>query len=206
MLFEHDKRRPRIARSAYIAPTAVIVGDVEIGDEACIMFGAVVSAESGPVTIGRRCIVMENAVIRGTRHHPVRVEDEVLIGPGAHLSGCSVGRGSFIATGASVFNGATLEPGAEIRINGVLHVNSRLRTDETIPIGWVGVGDPAQILPPNAHDEISKIQRTLNFTATVFGLSRDTPQSEVAARYTARLTRHRDDIRLPDEPPEMSRD
>jgi carbonic anhydrase/acetyltransferase-like protein (isoleucine patch superfamily) len=65
MLFEHEGRRPRIAASAYVAPTAVIVGDVEIGDESCILFGAVVTAEGGPVTIGRHRIVMENAVIRG---------------------------------------------------------------------------------------------------------------------------------------------
>ena len=204
MLIEHDGQRPTIAPSAYVAPTAVVVGDVEIGAGSCVLFGAVLSADGGPVVIGRNCVVMENAVIRGAPGHPLRLGDDTLVGPGAHLSGCTVEPGCFLATGVSIFNGATVEAEAEIRINGVLHVNSRLRRGDMIPIGWVGVGDPARILPPDAHKEISRIQRTLDFTKTVFKLPADASQSEVADRYTKRLARHREDVVLRDEPPNAS--
>ena len=60
MLVEHEGQRPRIHPSARIAPTAVICGDVTVGADCSIGFGAVVTAESGPVTIGTSCIVMEN--------------------------------------------------------------------------------------------------------------------------------------------------
>jgi carbonic anhydrase/acetyltransferase-like protein (isoleucine patch superfamily) len=74
-LLEHQGKRPRVDESAYIAPTANICGDVTIGENGRILFGAVIVAEGGPVEIGAECIVMENAVIRGTRRHPVRIGD-----------------------------------------------------------------------------------------------------------------------------------
>ena len=65
MLIEHEGKRPQLAESAYVAPTAVVCGDVTVGEDARILFGAVLTAEGGPVVLGNRCIVMEHAVIRG---------------------------------------------------------------------------------------------------------------------------------------------
>ena len=75
-----------------------------------------------------------------------------------------------MATGASLFPGSRLGAGAEIRINGVLHVNSVLPDGAELPIGWIAVGDPAQMFPPKAHDAIWAIQRTLDFAGTVAGV------------------------------------
>ena len=99
MLLEHQGKRPRIDATAYIAPTATVCDDVTIGAESRVLFGAVHVAEGGPVTIGRCCIVMEQAVVRGTARHPVRLGDHVLVGPHAHLSGCVVEDSVFVATG-----------------------------------------------------------------------------------------------------------
>ena len=108
MLLEHQGKRPHIHETAYIAPTATVCGDVTIGAESRVLFGVVLVAEGGPVTIGAQCIIMEQAVLRGTARHPVRLGDHVLVGPHAHLSGCTVADSVFVATGASVFNGARL--------------------------------------------------------------------------------------------------
>jgi len=81
MLLEHKGKRPHIHESAYIAPTATVCGDVTIGAESCVLFGAVLVAEGGPVAIGEHCVVMEQAVLRGTARHPVRVGNHVLVGP-----------------------------------------------------------------------------------------------------------------------------
>ena len=90
MLIEHDGKRPKIDPSARIAPTAVLCGDVTIGPGTSVGFGAVLSAESGPIAVGAHCMVMDNAVVRGTRRYPVTIGDRVLIGPQASLSGCTV--------------------------------------------------------------------------------------------------------------------
>ena len=164
MLLEHEGRRPRIDPTAYVAPTATVSGDVTIGPESRILFGAVLTAEGGPVIVGSRCVVMEQAVLRGTHAHPLRLADHVLVGPHAHLSGCTVEDDVFIATGASVFNGARIGARSTVRINGVVHIKTVLAPDAVVPIGWVAVGDPARILQPDAHDEIWAVQAPLNFS------------------------------------------
>jgi carbonic anhydrase/acetyltransferase-like protein (isoleucine patch superfamily) len=203
MRIEHQGKRPNIDPSAWIAPNAVISGDVAIGPNARVLYGAVLTAEGGAVTIGAQSIVMENAVIRGVRRHPTRVGEHVLIGPRAYLTGCTVEACAFIATGASIFNGAVIGARAEVRINATVHVNSHLAADATLPIGWVAVGNPAQILPPNAHDQIWAIQQALDFPGTVFGLPREVPgqtiMPELTRRYAKALLSHRDDRILDDE-------
>src|SRR6266478_4864175 len=133
MLLEHEGRRPRIDDSAYVAPTAVVCGDVTIGPDCRVLFGAVLTAESGPVVLGSRCVVMEQAVLRGTAAHPLRLGSHVLVGPHAHLSGCEVEDNVFVATGASVFNGARLGTRSTVHINGVVHIKTVLTPDTIVP-------------------------------------------------------------------------
>ena len=200
MLLEHDGRRPRIDPSAYVAPTATLCGEVIVGPHCRILFGAILVAEGGPVELGAHVIVMEGAVIRGVRAHPVRIADHVLVGPRAYLTGCQVETCAFVAAGASVFNGARLGARSEVRINGVVHIRTALPSDATVPIGWVAVGDPAQILPPGEHDRIWAAQEPLDFPGTVFGLERpaagDSIMPELTRRYARALARHREDREL----------
>jgi acetyltransferase-like isoleucine patch superfamily enzyme len=83
MILEHKGKRPVIDRSARIAPNATICGEVLIGANISIGFGAVVSAESGAVHIGTNCVVMDTAVLRGVRGSPLTIGDSVLVGPRA---------------------------------------------------------------------------------------------------------------------------
>jgi len=197
MLLEHEGRRPRIDDSAYVAPTAVVCGDVTIGPDCRVLFGAVLTAESGPVVLGSRCIVMEQAVLRGTAAHPLRLASHVLVGPHAHLSGCTVDDDVFIATGASIFNGARIGARSVVRINGVVHIRTALLPDTVVPIGWVALGDPAQILPPTEHERISAGLESLNFSRSVFGLdpapAGQTNMPERTRRYARALGRYRSD-------------
>jgi carbonic anhydrase/acetyltransferase-like protein (isoleucine patch superfamily) len=194
MLFEHEGRRPRIHPTAYVAPNATVSGDVTVGPESRILFGAVLTDEGGAVVVGSRCVVMEQAVLRGTHAHPLQLADHVLVGPHAHLTGCTVEDSVFVATGASVFNGARIGARSTVRINGVVHIKTVLAPDAIVPIGWVAVGDPARILPPEAHDEIWAVQGPLNFSKTVFGLDPappgETNMPERMRRYTGALGRH----------------
>jgi carbonic anhydrase/acetyltransferase-like protein (isoleucine patch superfamily) len=172
MIIRHLNKEPKIDCSSYIAPNAVVCGDVKIGKNVRVMFGAQIIAESSHITIGDNCIVLENAVIRGTDKFPVTIGNNCLIGPNSHLAGCTVEDDVFVATGASIFHGATLKTGSEVRINGVVHIKTTLPEDTSVPINWIAVGDPVQILPPNKHDDIWAIQKPLNFPLTVYGIDR----------------------------------
>ena len=192
MLLEHDGRRPLIAADAYIAPTAVLCGDVTIAAGCRVLFGAVLTAEDGPVMVGEGCVVMEHAVVRGRSAHPARLGARVLVGPHAHVNGADVEDEAFIATGAALFPGARIGARAEIRINGVVHVNSTLPDEAVVPIGWVAVGD--KLLPPAYHADIWDVQQDLDFPGTVYGEPRgDDLMARVMPKQSAWLAAHRDD-------------
>lgn len=194
MLVEHRGKRPRISASAYVAPNAVVCGDVVIGDQSRILFGAVLTAEAGSVEVGSHCIVMEHALIRGRDGHPARLGDHVLVGPNAHVNGAIVESEVFLATGVAVFPDARIGRASELRINAVVQVNTALEPETMVPIGWIAVGNPARLFPPERHDEIWAIQRELDFPGTVFGISREeATMARVAERYAELFGFHRDD-------------
>jgi len=186
VLVEHNGVSPQVDPAAWIAPNACICGDVSLGPGCRIMHGAQLIAESGSISIGRECIVMENAVLRSSSRHPLKVGNNCLIGPNAHLAGCTVDNEVFIATGAAVFHAALLGEGSEVRVNGVVHLRTHLAAGETVPIGWVAVGNPAQIFPPDQHQRIWEIQQPLDFPGTVYGFDR--PQATMK-KITRRLSK-----------------
>ncbi|MDR7382698.1 gamma carbonic anhydrase family protein [Promicromonospora iranensis] len=193
MLIRHRGLDPSIDPSAYVAPSATVVGDVRVGAGARILHGAVLTAEDGAVVIGEDTVVMENALVRGRRDHPARIGSAVLVGPHAHVNGSTVEDEAFIATGAALFPGSVIGAGAEVRIHGVVQVNTTVAPGAVVPIGWVAVGTPATILPPDRHEEIWAIQRELDFPGTVYGTGRDVPMRELMRRQSAYYGAHRAD-------------
>jgi carbonic anhydrase/acetyltransferase-like protein (isoleucine patch superfamily) len=193
MFIEHRGKQPSVDPSAYVAPTAVLCGDVRVGPDARILFGAVVSGEDGHVEIGARCVVMENALLRGREAHPVELGNDVLVGPHAHVNGSVVGSGAFVATGAALFPGSRVGRNAEVRINAVVHVNTVLGDEALVPIGWVAVGNPARTIAPWDHEEIWRIQEALDFPRTVYGLPRDATARQRMERQTEWFGAHRAD-------------
>ncbi len=194
MLIRHDGVSPRIDPTAWIAPNAIVCGDVTVGPGCRIMHGAQVIAESGSISIGRECIVMENAVLRSSERHALSLGNNCLVGPNAHLVGCTVEDEVFIATGAAVFHSARLGRGSEVRINGTVHLKSHLEPGETVPIGWVAVGSPARVLPPGEHERIWELQQPLNFPLTVYGFDRDeATMKNITRRLSEALRSHTSD-------------
>ena len=191
MLITHSSKKPFVDPSAWIAPNAVLCGDVTIGSGCRIMYGAQVIAETGSITIGRECIIMENAVLRSSSMHPLHIGNNCLIGPNAHVVGSTIEDEVFIATGAAVFHSSHLGKGSEIRINGVVHLKTNIPAGEMVPIGWVAVGNPALILPPDQHDRIWEVQRPLNFPLTVYGFEREEASMvKITQRLSQRLASH----------------
>jgi carbonic anhydrase/acetyltransferase-like protein (isoleucine patch superfamily) len=193
MLIEHRGKRPNIDLTAYVAPTAVICGDVTIGPRTHVSYGAVIEAHGAPVRIGAQCVVRENLNIRSTSRDAVKIGDYVLIGPHASLKGCTVEDECFLATGARIFQAARVGRRTEVRIDGVVHVRSVLPPNSLVPIKWVAVSDPAQL---------DAILSRMNFSHHVYGLERqsgggvDVDMKELTRRVTIGLADHRGDQEL----------
>lgn len=194
MLISHKGTSPSVHETAYVAPNALLCGDVTVGPGCRILFGAQVIAEGGSIIIGAECIVMENAVLRSNTRHNLNIGDNCLIGPNTHLVGCKIDEQVFIATGAAIFHGAEIGTGAEVRINGVVHIKTYLEPGAIVPIGWVAVGKPATILSPDQHEKIWEIQKSLNFPLTVYGFKREEANMiKITRRLSERLGEHKDD-------------
>jgi carbonic anhydrase/acetyltransferase-like protein (isoleucine patch superfamily) len=197
MLLSHERNTPSIDASAYVAPTATVCGDVKIGPNSRIMHGACLIAEGGSIQIGANCIVLENAVVRSTSRHSTRVGNYCLVGPNAHLVGRTIEDEVFVATGAAIFHGAVLGPRSEVRVNGVVHVKTKLDADVIVPIGWIAVGNPASVLPPNEHESIWAVQKPLNFPLAVYGIDRsEASMKRVTDRMSQMLAGHVDDRKV----------
>lgn len=187
MIIEHLGKSPTIDPSAYIAPNAVISGDVTIGKDCCVKYGAVITAEDGPIAIEESCIVFECAVLRSTPKYSLTIGKNCLIGPHSHLVGCQVKENVFVATGACIFYGAELGARSEIRVNGVVHVHTKILEDQVVPIGWIGVGNPAEILPPNEHGQIWSQQEPLNFPKAAYDVNREGEGESIMPSITKNL-------------------
>lgn len=187
MLITHADKKPKIDPLGWVAPDATVCGDVDIGPGSRVMHGARVIGEAGgSIKIGANCIIMENAVIRASPRHGCTIGDHCLIGPNAHVTGAVLEDQVFVATGAAIFHGTRLGRGSEVRVHAVVHLRTRLEPGATVPIGWVAVGDPATILPPDQHENIWAIQEPLNFPEWVYGFDRTTP--DLMVHITRRLS------------------
>jgi carbonic anhydrase/acetyltransferase-like protein (isoleucine patch superfamily) len=196
MLITHAGKHPQVDPTAWVAPDATVCGDVTIGPGARIMHGARIIGEAGgAITIGRECIVMQNAVVRAGLRHPCAIGDHCLIGPTAHVTGAVMEDQVFVATGAAIFHGAYLGRGAEVRVHATVHLRTRLEPGATVPMGWIAVGDPARILPPDRHEEIWAVQAPLDFPNWVYGFDRNTPDLmvQITRGLSEALGAHRED-------------
>lgn len=112
MLISSGTKKPNVHASAYVAPNAVLSGDVTVEEGCAILFGAVVTAEGAPVIIGANSVVMENAVLKSSggsvMQFPLSIGESCIIGPGAYVVGATVEPGCFIAAHAVVRNGEVI--------------------------------------------------------------------------------------------------
>lgn len=194
MILSYEERSPSIDPDAWVAEDATVCGDVIIGAGSRIMHGARLVAEAGgSIRIRRNCIVFENAVVRATSRHDCSMGDHCIVGPNSHVVGAQIGAEVFVATGAAVFHGVQIGHGSEVRVNGTVHLRTRLEVGSTVPIGWVAVGDPAQILSPDQHEAIWEIQKSLDFSGFVYGVDRIAPNvmKTITSRLYEVLGRHR---------------
>jgi carbonic anhydrase/acetyltransferase-like protein (isoleucine patch superfamily) len=120
MIIEYEGNRPQIGEGVFIAPTAVIIGKVEIGDGASIWYGVVLRGDEGRIIIGPGSNVQDNAVIHTTLDNPTILEENVTIGHGALLEGCRVEKGAVVGMGAIILQQAIIGEQAMIAAGSVV--------------------------------------------------------------------------------------
>jgi carbonic anhydrase/acetyltransferase-like protein (isoleucine patch superfamily) len=196
----HESKEPRIHPTAYVTPTAVICGDVEIDPRSRILFGAVIVSEDGAVIIGVNTIVMKNAILRGVPGHDLSIGENCIIGPHAHLNGCVIEEEFFIASHVCVFNGAVVRSNCGIRIAGIIDINSELEAHSIVPIGLIALGKSAKLFPPSEHDLYYDRLAELDFAKAVFSVGKRLDGymdvAEVKSRYVQSLKSHMNDRNL----------
>ena len=187
----HLGKVPSVHPKAYVAPTAVLSGEVSIGAASCVLHGAVLGAEGGPVQVGAGWVIMENAVLRGTLRRSLVMGDRVLAGPHAQLTGGGIAHEVFIAADAMVLSGARLGRVASVAVGAVVHLGAIVAPQAQIPTGWVAVGDPARAYPPGQAGPIRAglAEAGWSFLPLVFGVERRRRPPRPAARRAPALHR-----------------
>ncbi len=137
MILEYRGVRPTIGQNVFIAPTAVLIGNVEIADGASIWFGVVLRGDEGRIVIGPGANVQDNAVLHTTPEHPTVLEANATIGHGALLEGCRVAAGAVVGMGAIVLHQAVVGEQAMIAAGAVVTPGT------VIPPRTLAAGSPA---------------------------------------------------------------
>lgn len=119
-VYLYGEAAPVIPATAFLAPTAVIIGDVEIGEGASIWFGAVLRGDICPIRIGSGTNIQDGVIIHGDEGGLVSIADDVTIGHGAIVHGCTIGANALIGIGAIVLDNAIIGVGALIGAGAVV--------------------------------------------------------------------------------------
>lgn len=147
---------PRIADDAYIAPTAVIAGDVTIGSQASVWFGAVLRGDTAPITIGERTNIQDGCVLHADIGMPCVVGADCSVGHNAIIHGATIGDHVLIGMGATVLTGGVVEEGC------ILAACSLVAEGKHIPAGQLALGIPAKAVRSVTDGERERMQTGLD--------------------------------------------
>lgn len=144
-IIEHQGKRPTIADNAFIAENAVIIGDVTIGEQASVWYGAVIRGDFGHIEIGPGSNIQDNAVVHVNGRDDTIVGANVTVGHGAVLEGCRIEEGALLGMNSTVLSGATVGRGSLVAAGALV------REGMDIAPNMLVVGVPATIKGP-LHD------------------------------------------------------
>jgi carbonic anhydrase/acetyltransferase-like protein (isoleucine patch superfamily) len=138
-LIEFEGKAPRIAADAFVAPTAVLIGDVTVEAAASVWFGAVLRGDNSAIVVGPGSNIQDNCVIHCAADLPTIVGENVTVGHMAMLEGCEIGAGALIGMGAIVLQRARVGERALVAAGAVVGEGTE------IPAGVLAAGTPATV-------------------------------------------------------------
>ena len=146
---------PKIHRTAYLTDDAIVIGDVEIGENSSIWFGSVVRGDVNHIRIGARTNIQDGTIIHVTsKIHPTILEDEITVGHRVVLHGCHIESRCLIGIGAIVMDGVRVGP------NSLVGAGSLLTPGTQIPPRSLVVGAPGRVKRELTDDEVAFLDRS----------------------------------------------
>ncbi len=131
---------PRIHPTAFVAPTAAVMGDVELGEEASVWYGAVLRGDTDRIRVGARSNLQDGTIIHVDEGVPCRVGDRVGVGHRVILHGCTVEDDCLIGMGSIILNGAVVGRGSFVGAGALIPEGME------VPPGMLVMGMPARIV------------------------------------------------------------
>ncbi len=153
MIYSLDDKHPQLAPTSWVAPGAMLIGDIRLDDEASVWWGAVLRAEAERIHVGAGSNVQDNAVLHVDPGFPLTVGAGVTVGHQAMLHGCTIGDGTLIGIGATVLNGARI--GRECMIGA----HALIAEGKEIPDRSVVMGIPGKIVRTVSDAELEQLRR-----------------------------------------------
>ena len=137
-VYELDGVAPRVAAGAWIADSAQVMGQVELGEDVSIWFGSVLRGDTEMIRIGRGSNIQDGSVLHADIGRPLEIGENVTVGHKVMLHGCSIGDGSLIGIGAIVLNGAKIGRGC------IVGAGALVTEGKEFPDGSMIIGSPAK--------------------------------------------------------------
>src|SRR5699024_6794735 len=153
MLIDYKNHTPKISYSAFIAPNATIIGDVEIGENSSVFFGSVVRGDIAPVRIGNNTNVQDLSVLHQTPGLPLTLEDNVTICHKATLHSCTVKQGALVGMDSIVLDEAVIGE------NAFVGAGSLVTGGTVIPPNTLAFGRPAKVIRELTSEDLEEMRR-----------------------------------------------
>jgi carbonic anhydrase/acetyltransferase-like protein (isoleucine patch superfamily) len=143
---------PKIHPSVFIAPGAMVIGDVTIGEESSVWFNCVLRGDIDRIEVGARTNIQDGTVVHLDKGFPTRIGNDVTVGHGAIVHGCTVGDGAMIGMGAILLSGA------KIGERAVVAAGALVREGQEIPPDKVAVGVPAKVIRDVTEADLERVR------------------------------------------------
>ncbi len=150
---------PKVSPEAFVAETAVLIGNVSVGRDSSVWFGAVIRGDNEPITVGEGTSIQDNAVLHTEKGHPLTVGSNVTVGHGAIVHCTSVGDNTLVGMGAILLDGAV------IGRNCVIGAGALVKENAVVPDGTMMVGVPAKPVRELSPEQIAFLQKTSPYVA-----------------------------------------
>jgi carbonic anhydrase/acetyltransferase-like protein (isoleucine patch superfamily) len=155
ILRPYNGKSPRLGERVFVAENATLIGDIVIGDDCSIWYGAVIRGDVHSIRIGARTNIQDNCVLHVTNDtHPIEIAEEVTIGHGVIAHGCTIARGALIGMGSRVLDGARV---GELALIGA---GALVGEEMEIPPRTLAVGVPAKVKRDLRMDEIARLEQS----------------------------------------------
>ena len=155
MIKPFQNTHPNIHETAFIAESAVIIGDVEIGEQASVWYGSILRGDVNYIRIGNRTNIQDGSVIHvSSKTHPTILEDEITVGHRVTLHGCYVETGCLIGIGAIILDGV------RVGEKSLVAAGSLLTPNTIIPPRSLVMGTPAKVKRELNDEEIANLEKS----------------------------------------------